>query len=156
MGSFLEYLYKGEYFPKRIGEGRDGPLEIDPSVPAIDNTGDQLLKHARIYTLADKLYMPVSITSKSAPPSANRIDCTNTSQGPQITGPQQDPPHHLHRPRRNRVRALRLRLLRRRRHHLAQARRGILGHALPRLASRSRRRVQGHVSGVSAIRFRSA
>ena len=69
MGSFLEYLYKGEYFPKRIGEGRDGPLEQDPSLPAIDDTGAQLLKHARIYTLADKFYMPVGLLSSYDAPA---------------------------------------------------------------------------------------
>lgn len=58
MGSFLEYLYKGEYFPRTIGEGREKKLEQDPSIPEIDDTGAQLLKHARVYTLADKFYMP--------------------------------------------------------------------------------------------------
>lgn len=29
-------------------------LEADPSVPKVDDTGDQLLKHARVYTLAEK------------------------------------------------------------------------------------------------------
>jgi len=33
-------------------------LEPDPSVPEIDDTGEQLLKHARVYTLADKLGLP--------------------------------------------------------------------------------------------------
>jgi hypothetical protein len=33
-------------------------LEPDPTAPDIDDTGDQLLKHARIYTLADKLGLP--------------------------------------------------------------------------------------------------
>lgn len=59
MGSFLEYLYNGEYFPRRIGNERDGPLEADPSIPVPDNTGAQLLKHARVYTLAGKFFMPV-------------------------------------------------------------------------------------------------
>ncbi|KAF5640515.1 hypothetical protein F52700_3666 [Fusarium sp. NRRL 52700] len=52
VGSFLEYLYTGEYFPKKLPGQR--VLESDPSVPSVDNSGDQLLKHARIYTLADK------------------------------------------------------------------------------------------------------
>jgi len=56
MGSFLEYLYKGDYFPKRMA---DGQLETDASTPAIDEDGDQLLRHARIYNLAEKFYMPV-------------------------------------------------------------------------------------------------
>lgn len=29
-------------------------LEADPSLPKVDDTGDQLLKHARVYTLAEK------------------------------------------------------------------------------------------------------
>lgn len=57
MGCFLQYQYTGEYFPRRLANQPDG-LEHDPSVPAIDNTGDQLLKHARIYTLAEKLGLP--------------------------------------------------------------------------------------------------
>lgn len=56
MGSFLEYLYKGEYFPKRMGEH----LEPDASLPEIDEDGEQLLKHARVYNLAEKFFMPVS------------------------------------------------------------------------------------------------
>jgi hypothetical protein len=52
MGCFLEYLYTGEYFPKKLPGQR--VLEDDPSAPAVDDTGDQLLKHARVYTLADK------------------------------------------------------------------------------------------------------
>jgi len=56
MGSFLEYLYKGEYFPKRIGEH----LEVDATLPEVDEDGEQLLKHARVYNLADKFFMPVS------------------------------------------------------------------------------------------------
>lgn len=60
VGSVLEYLYNGEYFPKRIGDGKDARLETDPSIPEIDTDGSQLLRHARIYTLADKFYMPVS------------------------------------------------------------------------------------------------
>jgi len=61
MGCFLEYLYNGEYFPRRVGDGRDGTLETDPSLPVPDNTGDQLLRHARVYTLAAKFFMPVRI-----------------------------------------------------------------------------------------------
>ena len=33
-------------------------LEPDPTVPDIDQTGEQLLKHARVYTLAGKLELP--------------------------------------------------------------------------------------------------
>jgi len=57
VGCFLQYQYTGEYFPRRLANAPDG-LEPDPSVPAIDNTGTQLLKHARVYTLAQKLGMP--------------------------------------------------------------------------------------------------
>ncbi|EXJ88523.1 hypothetical protein A1O1_05453 [Capronia coronata CBS 617.96] len=55
MVCFLQYQYTGEYFPRRLG---NDTLESDPSVPAIDNTGDQLLRHARVYTLAGKLGLP--------------------------------------------------------------------------------------------------
>ena len=57
VGCFLQYQYTGEYFPRRLADAPDG-LEPDPSVPAIDNTGAQLLKHARVYTLAQKLELP--------------------------------------------------------------------------------------------------
>lgn len=57
MGCFLQYQYTGEYFPRRLANQPDG-LEQDPSVPAIDSTGDQLLKHAKVYTLAEKLGLP--------------------------------------------------------------------------------------------------
>jgi hypothetical protein len=54
IGCFLQYQYTGEYFPRRIPNVPDG-LEPDPSVPLVDDTGAQLLKHARIYNLAEKL-----------------------------------------------------------------------------------------------------
>jgi hypothetical protein len=57
VGCFLQYQYTGEYFPRRIATNPEG-LETDPSVPAVDDTGAQLLKHARVYTLAEKLSMP--------------------------------------------------------------------------------------------------
>jgi len=47
MGCFLQYLYTGEYYPKRLPGNR---LEVGGS-----DDGDQLLKHARVYTLAEKL-----------------------------------------------------------------------------------------------------
>lgn len=59
-GSFLEYLYNGEYFPRLSGERKDAALEKDPSLPAVDEEGQHLLKHARVYTLAEKFNMPVS------------------------------------------------------------------------------------------------
>lgn len=52
---FLEYLYTGEYFPHKLASGN---LQADASTPAVDQTGDQLLKHAKVYTLAEKLSMP--------------------------------------------------------------------------------------------------
>ncbi|KAL8834828.1 MAG: hypothetical protein Q9170_003570 [Blastenia crenularia] len=52
---FLEYLYTGEYFPHKLSSGT---LESDPSAPKIDDSGAQLLKHAKVYTLAEKLGMP--------------------------------------------------------------------------------------------------
>lgn len=57
VGCFLQYQYTGEYFPRRLANVPDG-LEPDPSIPAVDDTGDQLLKHARVYTLAEKLRLP--------------------------------------------------------------------------------------------------
>ncbi|KAF2091576.1 hypothetical protein K490DRAFT_31718 [Saccharata proteae CBS 121410] len=57
-GSLLEYLYHGEYFPKRVSDSKDAPLETDPSVPSPDNEGVALLKHARVYALADKFGLP--------------------------------------------------------------------------------------------------
>lgn len=57
IGCFLQYQYTGEYFPRRLANQPDG-LEHDPSIPTIDSTGDQLLKHAKVYTLAEKLGLP--------------------------------------------------------------------------------------------------
>lgn len=57
VGCFLQYQYTGEYFPRRLPSVPDG-LEQDPSVPMVDETGAQLLKHARIYNLAEKLGLP--------------------------------------------------------------------------------------------------
>lgn len=56
-GCFLQYQYTGEYFPRRLPNVPDG-LETDPNLPTVDDTGDQLLKHARVYTLAEKLQIP--------------------------------------------------------------------------------------------------
>ncbi|CAN9103368.1 unnamed protein product [Alternaria alternata] len=58
MGSVVEYLYTGEYFPKKTSSARDAPLEKDPRQPSTDNEGLGLLVHARIYTLADRLQLP--------------------------------------------------------------------------------------------------
>jgi hypothetical protein len=52
-------MYNGEYFPKRLSPGSKGsPLESDSSLPSPDTDGVGLLRHARIYTLAEKLGMP--------------------------------------------------------------------------------------------------
>jgi hypothetical protein len=58
VGSVLEYLYNDEYFPKRADCRKDSALEFDPTVPAPDDDGVALLRHARIYTLANKLGLP--------------------------------------------------------------------------------------------------
>ena len=58
MGSVIEYLYTGEYFPKKTTSSRDAPLEKDPRLPSPDDDGLGLLVHARIYTLADRLQLP--------------------------------------------------------------------------------------------------
>ena len=56
----LEYLYNNEYFPRRLSSGKDAHLEEDPSLPApdADQDGEALLRHARVYTLADRLQLP--------------------------------------------------------------------------------------------------
>ncbi|KAF5129734.1 hypothetical protein MHUMG1_03782 [Metarhizium humberi] len=56
VGSFLEFLYTGEYFPRKIPGQR--VLEVDPAMPKVDDTGVHLLKHARVYTLAEKFGVP--------------------------------------------------------------------------------------------------
>lgn len=56
VGSVLEYLYNDEYFPKWTADSRD--IETDPSIPSPDDEGAALLKHARVYTLAEKFRLP--------------------------------------------------------------------------------------------------
>ncbi|KAF2424515.1 hypothetical protein EJ08DRAFT_652380 [Tothia fuscella] len=58
VGSVLEYLYNGEYFPKRVNAAKDSALENDPTVSSPDNEGVALLRHARVYTLASKFSLP--------------------------------------------------------------------------------------------------
>lgn len=58
MGSVIEFLYVGEYFPKKTSSARDAPLERDPRLPHPDDEGLGLLVHARIYTLAERLQLP--------------------------------------------------------------------------------------------------
>ncbi|QPC74415.1 hypothetical protein HYE68_005167 [Fusarium pseudograminearum] len=72
VGSFLEYLYTGEYFPKKLPGQR--VLESDPAVPAVDDSGNQLLKHARIYTLAEKFGVDGLKTL-----SSSKIHCVNST-----------------------------------------------------------------------------
>ncbi|KAI9811665.1 MAG: hypothetical protein M1826_003117 [Phylliscum demangeonii] len=60
VGCFLQYLYTGEYFPRKLENTRG--LESNPNAgdgsSEPDDSGEQLLKHARVYTLADKLGVP--------------------------------------------------------------------------------------------------
>ncbi|KAL7952885.1 hypothetical protein V8C34DRAFT_298356 [Trichoderma compactum] len=72
VGCFLEFLYTGEYFPRKLSGQRS--LETDPSVPAVDDSGTQLLKHAKIYTLAQKW----GVTSLQTL-SASKIHCINST-----------------------------------------------------------------------------
>ncbi|KZF21558.1 hypothetical protein L228DRAFT_239525 [Xylona heveae TC161] len=57
VGCFLEYIYTGEYFPRKVGDTKRR-LEEDTSAPDFDEDGSQMLKHARVLTLAEKLGMP--------------------------------------------------------------------------------------------------
>lgn len=72
VGCFLEFLYTGDYFPRKIAGTRD--LERDPHTPDVDETGDQLLKHARVYTLAETLSLPTLKTLASS-----KIHCVNST-----------------------------------------------------------------------------
>jgi hypothetical protein len=68
----LEYIYTGEYFPQKIAGQR--VLAKDLTMPDLDETGEQLLKHARVYTLADKLGMGALKTL-----AHSKIHCVNSS-----------------------------------------------------------------------------
>ncbi|CZR61461.1 uncharacterized protein PAC_11357 [Phialocephala subalpina] len=72
VGCFLEFLYTGDYFPRKIPGSRD--LERDPQTPAVDETGDQLLKHARVYTLGETLNLPALKSLASS-----KIHCVNST-----------------------------------------------------------------------------
>lgn len=72
VGCFLEFLYTGDYFPRKIPGTRQ--LETDPSLPNVDESGDQLLKHARVYTLAEKFQMPALRNLASS-----KIHCVNST-----------------------------------------------------------------------------
>ena len=68
MSCFLEYLYTGEYFPAKLP---NGVLASDATTPAIDESGAQLLKHAKVYTLAEKLGVTVRFLFLSPFPPYN-------------------------------------------------------------------------------------
>ncbi|KAH7329502.1 hypothetical protein B0I35DRAFT_46404 [Stachybotrys elegans] len=72
VGCFLEFLYTGEYFPRKLPGQR--VLESHASIPTVDNTGEQLLKHARIYTLAEKFGVGSLRTLASS-----KIHCVNST-----------------------------------------------------------------------------
>lgn len=71
-------MYTGDYFPKKLPGQR--ALEADPSVPKIDESGEQLLKHARVYTLADKFQVPNLRTLASS-----KIHCVNSTAKGEIS-----------------------------------------------------------------------
>ncbi|KAL8383312.1 hypothetical protein RB595_006860 [Gaeumannomyces hyphopodioides] len=72
IGCFLEFLYTGDYFPRKVPGTRQ--LETDPSLPHVDESGAQLLKHARVYTLAEKFQMPGLRNLASS-----KIHCVNST-----------------------------------------------------------------------------
>lgn len=72
VGCFLEFLYTGEYFPRKVPGQR--ALESDPSLPKVDDTGDQLLKHARVYTLADRFGL-----GKLKNQASSKIHCVSST-----------------------------------------------------------------------------
>lgn len=78
VGCFLEFLYTGDYFPKKIAGQRQ--LEQVPSVPQVDETGDQLLKHARVYTIAEKFKLP-----QLKQLASSKIHCVNSTAKGEIS-----------------------------------------------------------------------
>ncbi|KAI0416631.1 hypothetical protein F5X98DRAFT_176186 [Xylaria grammica] len=78
VGCFLEYLYTGDYFPKKLPGQR--LLEPDPSFPDVDETGEQLLKHARVYTIAEKFGV-----DKLKSLASSKIHCVNSTAKGEIT-----------------------------------------------------------------------
>ncbi|KAI1304364.1 hypothetical protein F5Y03DRAFT_395575 [Xylaria venustula] len=78
VGCFLEYLYTGDYFPKKLPGQR--LLEADPATPAVDETGEQLLKHARVYTIAEKFGV-----DKLKSLASSKIHCVNSTAKGEIT-----------------------------------------------------------------------
>jgi hypothetical protein len=74
-------MYNGEYFPRHLTpRSKESPLENDPAIPSPDLDGIGLLRHARIYTLADKLDMPAL---KSL--AHSKIHSTNSTAKGEIT-----------------------------------------------------------------------
>ncbi|KAK3678358.1 hypothetical protein LTR78_001655 [Recurvomyces mirabilis] len=53
--SVLEYLYKSDYYPRMTGTQS---MEYDTTVPQPDNDGIGLLRHARVYSLAQRFGLP--------------------------------------------------------------------------------------------------
>ena len=121
IGCFLQYIYTGEYFPRKLLEAR--ALEHDPNAPAADDTGEQLLKHARIYTLAEKLGMPVSFLATLITERESKRDWLDSQNSCAL----QDPPHQLDRQRGDQIRPLRLRQHATRRRYHPQAHCRVLG-----------------------------
>jgi hypothetical protein len=61
VGAFLEFLYTNEYTPRLVpsSSGKPEDMVLEGAGNAdIDEGGDHLLKHARVYTLAEKLQLP--------------------------------------------------------------------------------------------------
>ncbi|KAL2213038.1 hypothetical protein CC79DRAFT_1315904 [Sarocladium strictum] len=69
---FLEYLYTGEYFPRKVPGTRE--LEGHPSIPSVDDSGAELLKHARVYTLAEKFQIRALRSLASS-----KVHCVNAT-----------------------------------------------------------------------------
>ncbi|KAK4123015.1 hypothetical protein N657DRAFT_634236 [Parathielavia appendiculata] len=78
MGCFLEFLYTGDYFPRKVPGQRT--LEKDPSIPEVDMTGEQLLKHAKVYTLAEKFGL-----TRLKNLASSKIHCVNSTAKGEIT-----------------------------------------------------------------------
>lgn len=55
-------------------------LEQDPSLPSVDESGEQLLKHARVYTLAEKFGI-----DKLKNLASSKIHCVNSTAKGEIT-----------------------------------------------------------------------
>lgn len=55
-------------------------LEQDPSLPTVDESGEQLLRHARIYTLAEKFGI-----EKLKSLATSKIHCVNSTAKGEIT-----------------------------------------------------------------------